>query len=189
MKIKLIIDKVNYQTKPRTDIGAIINRMKIDNAKEYSIEEIKKSVLDGKTIRPSYCGGQETDWISQQVFMIDIDNKPVKPKKMSEIDYEILTEQYLKENHKTYDQIIEHCKEIDIIPNFVYTSFNHKENHHKMRLVFVLDKVITDENTAKRILLYLMESIGEVDEMCKNLFFAVFSSIITLSSTNTNLIL
>ena len=175
MKIKLIIDKVNYQTKPSTDIGAIINRMKIDNVKEYSIEEIKKSVLDGKTIRPSYCGGQETDWISQQVFMIDIDNKPVKPKKMSDNEYEILTEQYLKENHKTYDEIIEHCKKINIIPNFVYTSFNHKENHHKMRLVFVLDKVIIDENTAKKILLYLMESIGEVDEMCKNLnriFFA-----------------
>jgi len=88
MKIKLIMDKVNYQTKPSTDIGAIINRMKIDNVKEYSIEEIKKSVLDGKTIRPSYCGGQETDWKSQQVFMIDIDNKPVKPKKMSDDDYE-----------------------------------------------------------------------------------------------------
>jgi len=175
MKIKLIVDKVNYQTKPSNDIGAIINRMTIDNVKEYSIEEIKKCVLDGKTIRPSYCGGQEGEWKSQQVFMIDIDNKPVKPRKMSESDYETLCQQYLKDNHKTYDEIIEHCNKINIIPNFVYTSFNHKENHHKMRLVFVLDEVITDENTAKRILLYLMESIGEVDETCKNLnriFFA-----------------
>ena len=153
MRIKLITDKVNYQSKPKGgEIGTIINRMAIGTAKEYSIEEIKQNILSGKTIRPSYCGAQETDWISQQVFMIDIDNKPVKPKKMSEIDYEILTEQYLKENHRTYEEIIEHCKEIDIIPNFIYTSFNHKENHHKMRLVFVLDKVITDENTAKRIL-------------------------------------
>ena len=58
MKLKLVMDNVNYQTKPSSDIGAIINRMKIENAKDYSIEEIKKSILEGKTIRPSYCGGQ-----------------------------------------------------------------------------------------------------------------------------------
>ena len=74
MKIKLIIDKVGYQTKPK-DGGTITNRMTIDTGKEYSIKEIKQSILVGKTIRPSYCGGQESEWLSQQVFMIDIDKR------------------------------------------------------------------------------------------------------------------
>ena len=38
-----------------------------------------------------------------------------------------------------------------------------------MRLVFVLDKAITDLNVAKKIQLYIMQSIGNVDEQCKNL--------------------
>jgi len=145
MKIKLIFDKVNYQSKPKTDIGAIINRMTIDTAKEYSVEEIKQNILDGKTSRPAYCGGKESDWKSQQVFMIDIDE------------------------NMTIEQGINKCKEIDIIPNFIYTSFSHTEEHHKFRLVFILDKKITEFNIAKKIQLYLMEMIGEADIKCKNL--------------------
>lgn len=145
MKIKLIFDNVNYLTKPKTDIGSIINRMTLETMKEYSIEEIKQNILDGKTNRPAYCGGKENSWISQQVFMIDIDD------------------------NYTIEQAINKCKEINIIPNFMYTSFSHTEEHHKFRLVFILDKEITDFDIAKRIQLYLMDSIGNVDIVCKNL--------------------
>ena len=170
MNIKLVFDKVGYSNKPQGfEVGKIIKRMTFDTAKEYSIAQIKDNILEGKTVRPSYCGGKEDSWESQQVFMIDIDNKPSKAKGMSDSEYEVLCQQYLKEKHRTYHEVIQHCKDIGIIPSFVYTSFNHKPEHHKMRLVFILDKEITDYETAKKIQLYLMNVVGDVDEQCKNL--------------------
>ena len=170
IKVKCVIDNKKFNSKPEGfEVGAIINRMTIDTAGDYSVEEIKEKILKGFTVRPSYCGGKEDSWISQQVFMIDIDNKPSKPKGMKDEEYQVLCEQYLKENHRTYNDIINHCKSINLIPAFIYTSFNHKDNWHKVRLVFVLDKAITDINTAKKIQLYLMVQISDVDEQCKNI--------------------
>jgi len=172
MKIKCIFDNKEFKLKPQgtMEVGSIINRMTINTVKEYSIDEIKQNILSGKTIRPSYCAGKEEFWVSQQIFMIDIDNKPAKSKGMSDSDYEELCTDYLLKNHRTYNDIINHCEKINIIPSFIYTSFNHNEdNHHKMRLVFILDKEINDYNIAKKIQLYFMNIIGEVDEQCKNL--------------------
>jgi len=103
------------------------------------------------------------------MFMIDIDNKPAKPKGMSKKDYNLLCQEYIKNKHRSYEDIIDHCNNIGIVPAFIYTSFSHQDNWHKMRLVFVLDKDIADINIAKKIQLYLMDVIGEVDEQCKNL--------------------
>ncbi|WP_273484733.1 hypothetical protein [Desulforamulus ruminis] len=170
MKIKMLIDNKQYSAKPEgIEIGGIINRLTIDKVQEYSIEELKKKILLGNTVRPSCCGGRENTWQSQQIFMIDIDNKPAKTKEMSNEEYKLLCHEYLKTKHRTYKDIIEHCKNIKLMPNFIYTSFNHIDHWHKMRLVFVLNKEINDITMAKKIQLYLMSSIGEVDEQCKNL--------------------
>jgi len=95
------------------------------------------------------------------------------------------------EQHKSYDNIIKHCENIGLVPNFIYTSFNHKEEQHKFRLVFILDKEITDFNIAKKIQLYIMNVICDVDEQCKNLnrpYFAgkeiVFDSDNIINSDN-----
>ena len=178
MKIKMVIDEQKFLTKPEGKIiGTIVKRMTLDQVKEYSIEELKQSILDGRTNRPSNCGGKEDSWLSQQVFMIDIDNEANLTDDIILGDYVKLVEnkktkvRFLvgSEQHKSYDDIIKHCENIGLIPNFVYTSFNHKSEQHKFRLVFILDKEITDFNIAKKIQLYLMNSIGEVDEQCKNL--------------------
>lgn len=144
MNFKLIFDSVGYSQKPK-DAGAITNRMTIDKAKEYSIDEIKNNIIAGKTVRPSYCGGKEDTWKSQQVFMIDIDE------------------------NMTIEQAVNKCNEINIIPNFIYTSFSHTKEHHKFRLVFVLDEEINIFITAKKIQLYLMDMMGKSDPACKNL--------------------
>lgn len=151
MKVKCIFDNKLFQQKPvGYETGGIIKRMTIDIAKEYTIEEIKTNILEGKTIRPSYCGGKESEWISQQIFMLDIDNKE-------------------KDKYRTYQDIINYCKNINLDPTFIYTSFNHSEECHKIRLVYVLDKPITDINIARDIQLYLMSIIVDTDEQCKNL--------------------
>jgi len=146
MKIKCIIDTKEFLSKPQGKSGGGITlRMTLNTAKEYSIDEIKESILIGKTVRPSYCGGREETWKSQQMFMIDIDN------------------------NLTINQAIDKCKEVNIIPNFIYTSFSHTEEHHKFRLVFILDKEVDEYDTAKKIQLYLMNIMEYSDEQCKNI--------------------
>ncbi|KGK89377.1 hypothetical protein DP73_10005 [Desulfosporosinus sp. HMP52] len=144
MKIKAIFDSKCYSSKPN-DAGRIMNNTSIEKMQEYSIKEIKENILQGKTIRPSNCGSKEESWLSQQMFMIDVDD------------------------NLTIEQAIVRCDELDITPNFIYTTFSHTEEHHKFRLAFVIDREITDFQTAKRIHLYLMRCIGESDASCKNL--------------------
>jgi len=75
MKIKCIIDNKCFTNKPEgKEVGGIINRMTIDKVEDYSIDDIKKKILLGNTVRPAFCGGKEDSWKSQQVFMIDIDD-------------------------------------------------------------------------------------------------------------------
>lgn len=181
MKVKAVFDTKAFSSKPAgNEVGAIINRMTIDKAKHYNLTEVRKKVLKGYTIRPSICGAKENSWQAQQVFMIDIDNEAKFTDDIVLSDYVKLVEgkknivKFLvgSEQHKSYNDIIDHCKKINLIPNFIYLSFNHSEaEQHKFRLVFVLDKPITDVNLAKEMQLYLMDSIGDnvVDEKCKNL--------------------
>lgn len=73
--IKCIIDNKGYTNKPvGAEIGTITKRMTLTEKSSYSIDEIKQYILDGRTIRPAYCGGKSYEWISQQMFMIDVDN-------------------------------------------------------------------------------------------------------------------
>ncbi|MDD4564230.1 MAG: hypothetical protein PHE79_01895 [Eubacteriales bacterium] len=176
MKIKCVIDTVTYQEKPDNP-GTVTNRMTIDKSNNYSIEDIKKSILAGQTVRPAFCGKKEIEWKSQQMFMIDIDNEGKLTNdivlgdlyKMKEGKKDVVRFLVGSKEHRTYNQILEHCKLIDLVPSFVYTSFNHKEEQHKFRLVYILDKVIEDFITAKRVQLYLMNAFGESDPSCKEL--------------------
>lgn len=63
---------------------------------------------------------------------------------------------------------------LGITPCFVYTTFSHKEDHHKFRMVFCNDTVITNGYTRDRLQATLMGVIGGIDEVCFNrdrLFF------------------
>lgn len=188
-KIKCIFDKEEFSKKPNDyEAGIITNRMTINKAQEYSIEYIKETILKGQTIRPACCDKNEYSWQSQQLFMIDIDNKPKRPKKITKAEYEQLCKDYILNHHRTYNDIINHCIQLNLLPNFIYTSFNHQESHHKMRLVYVLDENITDVTIAKNIQLALMSLIGDVDEQCKNLnrFFYGGKSIVYESNNIIN---
>lgn len=151
MGIQCIIDNISYPEKPnKEEIKKIINKMTIDKVKEYEIDEIKKYILKGHTIRPSVCGAKENTWQSQQMFFIDIDNK---------------------DNYISYEEMIELLENINLKPAFIYTSYNHRPHHHRYRVVFLFDEEIHDFNTAKAIQLYLMDLIGNslIDTSCKNL--------------------
>src|SRR5690606_25448579 len=95
--------------------------------------------------RPSILegGAKESHWSSQQVFVIDIDHG---------ITIEKAMEKYLYLN-----------------PSLIYTTFNHTNEEHKFRMVFILDEAVHDFNMAKNYQKHLINEIKECDPTCINL--------------------
>lgn len=85
------------------------------------------------------------DFVSQQLFALDFDEGT------------------------TINEEINRCKELNILPVFGYTSFSHKEEHHKFRLVFCVDRVITNAEIRNNIQLILMNVFTNVDTKCKDI--------------------
>jgi len=141
-----MLDSKEYQNKPLgKEIGVITNRL-VNASTEIEIEELANKLTKGCTFKPSnLIGKKETDWVSQQLFSLDFDE------------------------NTTIEAELNRCKDINILPAFGYTSFSHTEEHHKFRLVFCTNEVITDYSIAKKLQLTLMNVFNNCDEKCKNL--------------------
>ena len=146
MKVKVMLDNVQYKDKPQgIEIAKITNRLEKAQV-EVEIKELANRLVRGQTFKPSFLmGKKETDWKEQQLFALDFDK------------------------NTTIEAELNRCKELNILPVFAYTSFSHTSEHHKFRLVFCNDEVITDYNTALQLQLTLMQIFSNSDERCKNL--------------------
>lgn len=117
-----------------------------------SIEDLANALVHGASFKPAVLtgGNKSENWAQQQLFGLDFDNG---------ISIE-----------EAYNKVIS----LEITPCFVYTTFSHKEDHHKFRMVFCNDTVITNGYTRDRLQATLMGVIGGIDEVCFNrdrLFF------------------
>lgn len=140
MKIKLMFDNHRYISKPTAqEAGAIQNRIA---QAEMTIEELAHALSSGATFKPALLKGRKsTDWISQQLFALDFDEGT------------------------TIEEELTKCKECDIIPVFGYTSFSHTEEQHKFRLVFCMDKVITDIEERNNIQSWFSNTFDKSDQV------------------------
>ncbi|MBC5745187.1 hypothetical protein FMM74_016820 [Lachnospiraceae bacterium MD308] len=117
-----------------------------------TIENLADALVHGASFKPGVLvGGNKTEnWIEQQLFGLDFDDG-------------IRIEE-------AYNKVIS----LGITPCFMYTTFSHKEEHHKFRMIFCNDTVITDGNIRDKLQATLMGIIGGIDEVCFNrdrLFF------------------
>ncbi len=117
-----------------------------------TIENLADALVHGASFKPGVLAGgnKAENWIEQQLFGLDFDDG-------------IRIEE-------AYDKVIS----LGITPCFMYTTFSHKEEHHKFRMIFCNDTVITDGNIRDRLQATLMGIIGGIDEVCFNrdrLFF------------------
>lgn len=115
------------------------------------IRTLAEGMSNGCTFKPAYLNGTTSkEFISQEIFALDFDDG------------------------FTIDEALNRCKQKNILPAFGYTSFSHKPEHHKFRLIFHSDKVITDCEERDKIQLALMTIFPECDKVCKDparLFF------------------
>ena len=117
-----------------------------------AIENLADALVHGASFKPGVLAGgnKAENWIEQQLFGLDFDDG-IKIK-------------------EAYNKVIS----LGITPCFMYTTFSHKEEHHKFRMIFCNDTVITDGNIRDKLQATLMGTIGGIDEVCFNrdrLFF------------------
>ena len=119
---------------------------------DITIENLADALCHGASFKPGVLvgGNKAENWYQQQLFGLDFDDG-------------IRIED-------AYNKVIS----LGITPCFMYTTFSHKEEHHKFRMIFCNDNVITDGNIRDRLQATLMGIIGGIDEVCFNrdrLFF------------------
>lgn len=117
-----------------------------------TIENLADALVHGASFKPGVLAGgnKAENWIEQQLFGLDFDDG-------------IRIEE-------AYNKVIS----LGITPCFMYTTFSHKEEHHKFRMIFCNDTIITDGNMRDKLQATLMGIIGGIDEVCFNrdrLFF------------------
>ncbi len=153
-KFKLHIDKIGYKDKKlaKKEFGIIKNRVQRDSPPvELSLKEVIEKLQEGKAVSPTVMKGTKADdFLEQQVFMVDIDNK--------ETDIPILT----------VEEALSICEKNHLTPAFYYYSFSHTAKLPKFRLVFVMDKVIRDTNIRLMIVQSLISLFEQADTSCTN---------------------
>ncbi|MCX0388946.1 hypothetical protein LI043_09715 [Clostridium perfringens] len=152
--VTLNLDSIGFDRKPTgKEIGAIQNRLD-NNISTIDIEEFAKAVaLEGRTFKAAAVEGKTNhDWLSQDIFAIDIDNEYGKREK--EHPYLSMEDAYKR------------CEKYNVMPIFIYPSFSSTPEFNKYRLVFRVPTTVTDLRVRRFILLALMEIFPERDKSC-----------------------
>lgn len=151
-KFKIHIDKIGYNEKPKKKAREIKPRLqKPSTVVEVSLKELIEKLQEGKTVSPAVMKGTKAeDFIEQQVFMVDIDNKKT--------DIPILT----------VEEAISICEKNCLPLAFYYFSFSHTEKIPKFRLIFVMNEVIKDPILRLMIMQRLIELFEQADTSCRN---------------------
>lgn len=144
MQIKCMYYDKHYDEKPSGyEIGVVQKSLK---PTEIDIKDLAYGLSHGCTFKPALLAGTKgKDFISQEVFALDFDDG------------------------LTIDEALSRCEKLNLPPAFGYTSFSHKPEHHKFRLVFRCNKVVTDVATRDKIQLSLMAAFPECDIKCKDI--------------------
>lgn len=148
MKFQLTFDVSKKHNVKPTNLVEVNSNLR--TPKEVTIEEFSKVVTQPFGFSFT-CGifkenkRRNANWLQQSVFALDFDDG------------------------LTPDEAIKIATNYGITPNVVYTSFSDTPELRKFRVLFFLDKVITDKKEAKFIILNLMNMYdGKADKACKD---------------------
>lgn len=153
-KINLQIDNISYDNKEnaKKDFAKIKIRLQKDSLPtKVTLKEIADVLQEGRTISPAVMSGTKAeDFIEQQVFMVDIDNKRE--------DIPLLT----------VKNALDICKKNHLQPVFYYYTFSHTEKIPKFRLVFIMNEVVKDNTLRLMIIKNILSLFKQADTSCTN---------------------
>lgn len=154
--IQIHLDDKAYTNKPKEKtIGSISNRI-TSKVSTVTIEELAEELSKGKTAVCGIMNGnrQIRNFESQTVVMLDFDNEKDK-KRCTGSDYLTLTEV------KSHPYIVDNA-------SFIYSTFSSTEAHEKFRVVFVLDKTLTNVTHVYNVYNRLFKEFPQADIACKD---------------------
>lgn len=167
-EIKILLDTKTYGRKPSKDIveqtfisdgvekniyePGMVNIRLVKNQVYIRVNELIKAIIEGKAF--TLAAFKEGDdgkihrtkacWESQDLLALDFDDGI------------------------TPEQFIDRSKQLNLMPTFVYTSFNDTPELRKFRAVYVLKERLYDYRDANTCTLALMELFKECDKACKD---------------------
>ena len=150
--VKVHIDTKGYSEKPKDFSNIKIRTQNNTTIREIEIKKLIEKIEHGYTISPGvlHNGMCADNWIEQTLFMIDIDN-----------DNKGVPILYPNESLRI-------CEENELSPIFYYPSFSNSKSKPKYRLVFLMDKVITNTKDRDKIVKTLISLFPQSDKSCKN---------------------
>ena len=129
--VKVIIDEIGYQNKPKNYMGAITNRMTAPkNACEIDLIQLASYITSGYAFSISYAEGGMTDnnFVSSDLVGLDFDGE------------------------KTVSEVLETLKEYNIPANIIYYTYSHGEKGERFRVITALTETVTNKDEYKQII-------------------------------------
>ena len=153
-KFKLHIDTVGYKEKEfaQKDFDKIKSRIQRRSyPAKVTLLEIIEKIQEGKAVSPAVMKGtRATDFLEQQIFMVDIDNKKTDITNLQVKDALFI------------------CEKNGLQVAFYYYTFSHTEGIPKYRLCFVMNEVIIDTILRATIIQRLIDLFEQADTSCIN---------------------
>lgn len=148
MKVNVMLNDYPHRSKPTGEqVKSIQSNFQ---SVEMTLDELVTALTNGKTIRPAVMSGKTKNTFRQaEIIAVDIDNKC--------------------DNKLTVSQAVSLAAENGLNVWFCYYSFSHKPDCPKFRLVFRLDKPVTDLTAYENLKKSYAAVFGQAaDAACSN---------------------
>jgi hypothetical protein len=140
--MRLMLDRQQFNHKPTSyETGGIKNRLQ---DVDISLPQLAESIHKGCSVVAAQLSGlSDSSFVSQQLFMVDIDNDKL---------------------HISVADAIVKCNEAGIQPALVYESFSSTADHPKFRLGFLSETVVTDRQVRDDVVISLLSILSDGKE-------------------------
>ena len=153
--VKLHLDYKQYEVKPDKLGGkeiANLTKRSCKEIKDLAMKEIAQGLAKGQTavlgVMSSY-DKRNDNLMTQDLIALDFDNDTVDLFYRT-ID-DALNDSFIKDN-----------------ASFLYTTFSHTEEHHKYRVVFKLNRTLTNNEQVSKLYTELLKKYPEADQSIKD---------------------
>jgi replicative DNA helicase len=166
-----MLDNTGYTHKPEgREVGTLVNRFKKAQPVQITLDGLAAAVARGCTFIPGVLIGDKSDaaWKQQQLFAIDIDNSiETGQTKGGKKEKRCRT---AAEGYLSTAAAQELCSAAGLKPAMMYYSFNDQhdapEPWERYRIIFILDRVITDQTERADVVNVLLSVFGAAADHC-----------------------
>lgn len=165
-----MLDDQMFQSKPSKPETIQINNRITQSPADITPEELANQLIKGRTFTPAYLNKKikglvrrkKECWTSQEIMCIDFDNEieipnPDYPHKSK------IKSLRVKKVSLTLEEAIHIFKDTAM---FIYTSFSHKPEHPKFRVVFAFDQVVSNPYDMDDTLSHYKKKYPQSDQQC-----------------------